>query len=375
MDRRVLIGDFFTCCALSLLIACNMLSNVAGIATLLTIIKYLTLAFLVIAILLSVRKLTIKSLIFLLLIIVFAGLTAYVSENTSIPYLILFMISARKTDFNKIIKTDLFTKVLFLIIVIILYLAGCTQAVTATFTAHGERYSLGFGNPNTLAVYLLGIYLDILFLIQKSKLWRKFLLAIAFYFAIVTITGSRSSSITVIISIVLSVIPLERIRKNKASTIVLSSLFWIATIVTLLLTLNLSNPIITRLNRTLSGRISLQSAFLDTYGIKPFGNNFINYRTSSGSSSVFHVLDSAYMQLLVHFGLIVFIIFGILYSRRTKRSILQEEKGTFVGLLAFIFFGLIENGLYVIQYNPYLLTLLSAKNEEKQTSVSTKEKS
>ena len=114
--------------------------------------------------------------------------------------------------------------------------------------------------------------------------------------------------------------------------------------------------------------MSLQHAFLEEYGISAFGNHFIKYGTVRNTSSAYFVLDSAYMQLLIRFGLVASIVFGYLYGKRVKDGVLRSEYNKVAGLVSFMFFGLMETGLFYAHQNPFLMTLLNGRNIKEKDS-------
>ena len=360
-ELLLFVGMFFC-------LASRMFICVDGISGYLDLFGAISSISLLLSIAVSFRKISIKTIVCIMLIVAFYATSIILIKNNYLSQALLFAMAAREIRFEKVIKVDLIAKLLFMGIVVAMYYLGYTNTATNILGGKGTELSYGFNNLNQLAAYILGIYLDILYLLWKTATHKKIILSLGFLLVVALVTGSRSVEFTILAALVLSIIPFSRLKKKRGVAIILSGLFWFFMVISLLLTVNIESPFVRDINKILSGRMSLQHAFLEEYGISAFGNHFIKYGTVRNTSSAYFVLDSAYMQLLIRFGLVASIVFGYLYGKRVKDGVLRSEYNKVAGLVSFMFFGLMETGLFYAHQNPFLMTLLNGRNIKEKDS-------
>lgn len=285
-------------------------------------------------------------------------ISTYITKGNAIWNIVLFVIASKKIDIRKIIKFDLGAKIIIMIFVLLLYKGGFTESIVI-YRANAPRYGLGFGHPNTFGVYLLSICLDLIFLtFNNSKKKFSVVFCMVSYVIIATFCDSRSSMNTLIIVTCLTVL-FSVWKKNSIVLEFLAKIPWLFLILSFTVTImyKYANyfPFIYKLNELLSNRILLMYQFFEKYSITIFGNYFIDYRTEATTTA--GVLDNAYMLLLIKFGIIVTFLIIWAISKRMKIAVKNKEIGLIICFTGFLFFGLIENGMIVLFYNPFLLFL------------------
>ena len=215
----------------------------------------------------------------------------------------------------------------------------------------------------------MSVCLDFLYLTFDTKYKKiSYIFIILSILFIYTFCNSRSSIYTLILVLLFSfVIPL--IKNNKVAKFSLSNLPFIFMILSFGLTIMYKYKkvftFMVSLNEVLSNRIFLMSEFYNRYSISLFGNLFIDYNTHSTSTS--SVLDNAYMLLLIKFGIIITFILLYAISKRVRKGLDEKNFAIAICLTAFVFFGLMENGMIILFYNPFLLflaDLIFKKNKE-----------
>lgn len=347
------------------LIINNMTRWVIGISCLRTLLNYSSYAILLVLLFLKVIRMNIKETL-ISIILVSIGIISYVvTKDNIVLMLFLLLICAKDIDINKIVKLDLILKVSLVLIIFILYRCDLTKVVIIDSNIErGLRYSFGFGHPNTFGIYMFNICADLLYINYSKKNKWQYILIIFISYLVDKFCDSRCAFLCMIIMIILS---LFTPKKNlKIINAIYKYSFFIFLFISLGFTLAyIHNPskILYTLNSLFSGRISLMSSFYSYYGIKLFGNYFINY--STGKVGIFYVLDNAYISLLVKFGLVISIILGVLFIKRIQQSIEKNEKSLMICLVVYIIFGLMENGLYLFFYNPFILSLTEALYNKK----------
>lgn len=116
--------------------------------------------------------------------------------------------------------------------------------------------------------------------------------------------------------------------------------------------------ILDKLNTAFSGRLSHGHWGMELYGIKLFGNDvkFTTMLEADEYNSFFYI-DSAYMQLLLIYGLIIFLFFLFKYTQILKN--ITERNLPYFGLAMFFLFwhSVTDPQLLSPEFNPFLLTL------------------
>ena len=350
--------------AFGLYVAHSMIRSVIGVDYLRQAMFYASLFLVVLAFCCSIKHFVIKNIIIKLIFIIFGFVSAIFTRDIALFSLAVFLSVSDIVDFDKVIKVDLTVKVVMLLLVVFLYFIGLTERVVMETKSGGAIYGLGFGNPNTFGVYVFGICADLIYLNRQRKSVLVYLFAILAAFFINVFCDSRSSFICILFLVVTSFYnPLKSNRKIiRIMLSVLPTLFFI---ISLALVEMYDNRVsfAMSLDSFLSRRIALSSIFLHTYKPTLLGNYFVGYNTAKGIS-VSHVLDNAYVMLISKFGIVATLLVLCGLTRQIYRS---DEKNyrSVLCILAFAAFGLMENGLYILFYNPFLLSMSIGQRSKK----------
>ena len=113
------------------------------------------------------------------------------------------------------------------------------------------------------------------------------------------------------------------------------------------------NVTLSQLNNLFSGRLMYINVFLNMYGIHlfgtyvPYGSSYIN----SKGELVPLILDNAYANITIRFGLIILILLLIAYSLLTKKLISQKQIISLLIVSVYLVFGLMESHFIYITAN------------------------
>ena len=113
-----------------------------------------------------------------------------------------------------------------------------------------------------------------------------------------------------------------------------------------------------KLNTMFSGRLALGHWGFELYGIQPFGS-FVEFTTmlEATETNKFFYIDSAYVQLLLVYGAIIFALVCIGYTRIGIRVVKYNDK--YFGLVLILLFAhsITDPQLLSPEFNPFLLCL------------------
>lgn len=250
------------------------------------------------------------------------------------------------------------------------------------------RYSLGFNHPNILSMFIFQFILISLFLDYK-KFNVKYMI---FYLTIILvtyfITDSRTTSMLGLscyfIFLFIHFLKLDTgsyvdsnsnfikismqekidfIKNNLAQKKAIKKFFLLLKNFFVFLPAFLGfgslflgkyyNVTLSQLNNLFSGRLMYINVFLNMYGIHlfgtyvPYGSSYIN----SKGELVPLILDNAYANITIRFGLIILILLLIAYSLLTKKLISQKQIISLLIVSVYLVFGLMESHFIYITAN------------------------
>ncbi|MCI8482539.1 MAG: hypothetical protein HFJ27_05805 [Clostridia bacterium] len=313
-----------------------------------------------------------KNLFFIFSFLIITIVTAMISNNRALIKLPILILAFKGIEFDDFIKKDFYMRSFLIIGIMILSFLGLTDN-TVLETRNGfERNSFGVGHPNSFAMHLTVLCIDYFYiecLKKKTNILKPITLAIIFICFIYFFVGSRTNIIFIgLISI--GFICRKKVKFNsKCSKRLVLSAFLVFLIISLVMAYLYSseNNIMSKLDEMLSRRLYLSNYFVNNYQITLFGTEIVKDR--------FFVLDNAYMNLLIRYGIILTIYFAYIYTKAIN-NLLKENKTVLVMIITmFLIYALSESPIYVPAKNPYIVLLVYAflnvekvklKSEEKE---------
>lgn len=290
---------------------------------------------------------------FLLLIFLFLTIvTALVSKNRTLIKLGFLLLCFKSVDFDSFIKKDIYIRTFLVMAMMIMYLFGLTDNGILEYRNGFMRNSFGMGHPNSFAFYLSIIFMEFTYLdykkSEKSTL-KSILVAIAFLVFNYFFLGSRTNIILIVLAEAFILIT-NKFDFVKFIDKILPFLFVFFLVISYLLCnfYTENNNFLMILNKLLSNRLYLTNVILDNYDITLLGNNIIK--------DSFYILDNAYMNILIRYGLLVSVCFSILFYKSFLKLI-KENKILLIILAILLIFGLSESPIYVPAKNPFILLL------------------
>ena len=338
-----------------------MFRQVKGISFILNFASQLGIGILIFICFMNLNKITKKTALILFITVVLALITRIVSGTNTILMMCLLIIACKNIKLESVIKYDLKIKILFLIIVSILYFLNLTN-VNLHYRNGVVRHSMGFSNPNVFSNYILSITVEYLYL-RKDKIKIKDIVVILI--SILVIDYYADSRTQILCLIVLAIILFlnkytkKKFINNKINNFIIKNLFLILTIISLMLVYfyNQGSPLVYSINEQTSGRVRRIAEVMDQYDINLIGNK-LNLVTSmqaklTGEEQV--ALDNVYIYILLSYGIITFIYLCIAINKFIKYTIIEKEDILRVIILIFLIGGLMERFFVEIQINIFLL--------------------
>ncbi|WP_207695649.1 hypothetical protein DOK67_0001660 [Enterococcus sp. DIV0212c] len=345
----------------------NNLLNVEKIMILVVIISFFII----------INKVYVKRSLFILILLLFVSLIAYVSAFPSLIMTVLIMYAASQVNFKKIIKVDIITKVTAVTITIMLYYSGIASQVTYVREDGLVRQSLGFSHPNIFAVFILGIALDYIYLRYNKFKIVDYFLVIGTTLIIGRLTDSRSAVLALFVSVILIFMfkSFPNVVNSKIISTILVYLVPIYMIVSyfLMTKYNPMNPILRSIDKLTSLRITYGNAFYKLFGVSALGNRIENLDLGGVNSITGYgslILDNAYMSIILKFGIIFTIVICLFFIVISKKA-MKLNPALMILIVVVATHGLMETSFYSFQLNIiYLATSFLIKNNTVNSEVS-----
>lgn len=283
----------------------------------------------------------------------------------SLVLIVLFIISARNIEINKILKESYFIIAFYLILTVLLFYLGVFHDVEHSFFRQGTniyRSSLGFSYTTYAPHYLLTLFTINVYLSRNKKhavlsYFFFVLCGIWFYVETNTRTAFYETVLLFIFALIVRVFHIN-LAKHKVIRFLSNGIFIICAAVTFAVVLMYPSNFswIRNLDQLLSYRITYSYYGLIQYGISLLGNP-VNYVLSSNQ---YFYIDSSYVQLLIQYGPIVFTIIILLYTLLMRKNVIEQNSlGVLaVGIIAVR--GITDPQMINLAYTPFMLSLGSS---------------
>ena len=300
-----------------------------------------------------------------ILILVMGSVPIIIGTMASNNYVMLsawlFILTAKYTDFDKMVKLSYFILIVTMLFVLYLFWTGSISEVTM-YRKGIIRHSWGFYHPNWLGVRIFELVIAHCY-IKRRKIGlydlAMVLFGICFTYKVPN-CQTAYVSLGVFFCLLVFYFLFDHFVGGKevfGKIIILSSVFSNIFSVGLSLINVKKIPFLAKLDRMLSWRFSNCYRTINSFGIHVYGSNVDLYSKKMGLRYVKYYLDIAYTSILVRYGIVVYIIFSTLYI---YAMIYWYKKNNYMLVIIFgvyAIYGIMENTLYSLTQNIFLLGL------------------
>ena len=315
-----------------------------------------------------------RKILFLDVILIIIGVvSSIVCKNSDILTLLAFAISFYGMKFDVFIKKDLWIRTIIFLLIIALCSLGLTEDVILYRSNGLIRHSFGFLHPNTFAIWLAGIVIDIFYLSSKKCKTKDSYNAWKYIFGVLSCVfmyfycDARGAEICLIV-LMIGYLALQKENIRRICGLFLVALPWILLILSIVATIYFGqgSKIALAINDLTSGRLAYANAFLRYYGVNFFGHNLELLGQWESNSSLLTILDNAYIRLLVQYGIVCTFLVLFMYSAMIKYSLHDNNSKNISAIfVAILFMGLVEHHIFIIAVYPvilYIVRIIEDKN-------------
>ena len=296
----------------------------------------------------------VKEYIFMGLIIVLMAICYIKSGVLTIILTPLFIFGAKNINLRKIFTFNLWIRIISFIMIIASSLIGIRENhIFYIYRMTGDnalRWSLGFEHPNQLHMHFFIIIILIIYLLYDNFKISYAIIIMLVNYILYKYSVSRTGFLSVFIILILTFIFKEFTRRKISISKVTAWVIPLATLFSLFSSMHFSNnsKIMVIINNLLQGRISNANYYWRLNGVSLLGQKLISNTTDL-------ILDNSYVILWLNFGLIILIIFNILYVFTCYQLIKDNNYAALLMIISFGLYGVTEGFLSNIFLNLSLI--------------------
>ena len=329
--------------------------------------------FLVFKLLICERK-NFRGLVLGFFILLFGALSRHYSNNSFLEPFFWFLAAANNVETRKIIKSLFLAQLLAFVIITSLSFYGVIENYQLVRGSTNQiRNSIGFNHPNTAALKAFQLCMMYIYLMKsKLRLWH---CVIIFLFGTIVYKYTNSNTSFYLTLLLTSLLILYLISKGKigilssATSRVIRVLKYISVFsvgFSLYMTLNYQNSSeligMFKSESTLISRFSQMYNYFKTYNITLFGQELYYHGSGnviSDSTTGLYTLDNSYIYLLLGLGIIIFILYFVLYIYAIYKSLKENDLIVLILISIYLLLGLFETAMIRFTFNFTLVILFS----------------
>lgn len=387
---KVKVPNFFTCIVFFFLstefLIGTTLESFLGVSTEIwnQILAYIELTLLMVQ-LFAFQRYTKKQLIIIGMIAIPVVLSTVLSGSNSLMSFVLFMLASKDTDLDSLVRMMYHLSLVLIPLVIFLCLIGVLEDHT-TYRFSIPRYSLGFSHPNTLGQRIFIFFACHCYLRFNKLGWFDgllVLLAAIFCYAV-----PNSQTAVILLLLMFFGIVVFRIFKRRHLECIFGKILIILAGVCNMSSIILSlidvrrYPTLHLFDMLISYRFSSCHEIIQLFGIPVFGQQVL-YQSDEALAlrgiRVGHTLflDNAYCSILVTFGIVIFILFSVMYCCNMIVQLKKQRYNLVFILFLIAIYGVMERTLFIITLNIFLVSasdlIYSTKTEREDVALKRKE--
>lgn len=304
------------------------------------------------------KKFNLKLIVLYGLIGLFLLLISYQSKTIAYFIYFLYIIGSKDVNYKKVIFIAFIVHAVFLLIIISFSLCGI---LPDTIQGKGRmRHSLGLGWCTNAPNMFLYITLYYIYIRSKNIKIFELLIFVIINCILFVLTDTKSAFALTMLAILLSFIVSHvkyfgEYKSFYKYVLFIVPVFLPIFIICCSLLMQYNLPILNKLDRILSARLTLGYRGIVEFGIHPLASNIQFIGGEPVDESTYNFVDSSYIKSLLNFGWIFFLLFNAYILYFAKK--INENKDVFL-MICFIIFlvhSTFDPQLLLIEFNDFFL--------------------
>lgn len=369
-EKKIIVENFVYLVALCLYIVLSLINSSTvrlkiDLTLTSSILNYSVIILLIIKLIIQntfmLKDVLIKSLIILV------SLIPYRLYGIHLFLLALFIVSADHIDFEKIVKVSVISSAITIIIIMLLSQSGFIEDFVQ-FRNGKIRKAFGFMYVTVFASKVMYTIAGYIYLRKNKLTFWEFGGIVALLIFIDQFCDARLSVISIILLLIayLSVRFASSLWSNRLLKFIVCNSYWIFAICITIISWQYNGVgLFAEINTLLSGRLRLGHSALLQYPVNLFGQRIIQYgnggtQTRDITRQYFYI-DSSYLRILLMYGIVVFLAFGLIFYFVFKRGFKEENLYLVAILLVIVSTGMVDENL-LSPVNIFILALYAEIN-------------
>lgn len=302
-------------------------------------------------------------LIMIVAITIPVAISTILSGQKTIMASWMFIVATKDIDMEKLIRIAYKVLLIVVPVIISMCLLGFIENVTL-MRGNVERFSLGFSHPNQLGLRVFQLIACHCYVHRDRLRTQNYLYILLTILFLIRIPNSKTAYI--VTSVFLCMLLLyEFIKTHRPEYMKLYEkgiLFGYVCLNIFSIFFSYIDVkkffILAKIDSWMSSRFSLCHKVWLLYGVPILGQKVYvteDERRQAGVQSRIW-LDNAYVNILLRYGILFFLIFSISYFCLLKIVVLQKQYMLAIILFLYALYGVMENGIYMISHNIFLIT-------------------
>lgn len=336
-------------------------------------LRYVLIAYVLISIVFAVWQKqygTVLEPVFMVLILVSAGVVTYVVKDNAVIDFALLLVGAKNVPWKRIAYVYLCVAV---VIQGIAYYAATTGIIAdiALQSDRGVRHSLGINYPTDMAAHMLFIMLVYAAMREKKLTFVEITLMGVVSYWVYTKTFARNDFICAMVMclllLVVKVLGLCNIQLSKYKALKAGSILMLVAVVGCVMAVTFYDPssaLYQKLDTIFSQRFSLGYQGLAQYGITAFGSFVEENQATLG---YYFFLDNSFIRIAIKYGWVFLSVITYIFYLCFNKAVDCRKDVMIVALLIMLLFGISEHHLIDIAFCPLWFMLFSSMKTEGRT--------
>lgn len=307
------------------------------------------------------KRYTKKEICCSIILTIFAVTITLASKQFAILSLVVVLISSKNVDLHQLIGKILKVHVFFCLLNITGWILGLVPDHSGILSKGGRiiySYSLGYSHPNIAGLQFL-VFLLLHLCYKRSKLVYAYLVSLTII--IYLMCRSRTCLYLSIVSLFFFIFFDGLSKYKKLGKFIFKMRYFIYLYPIMMAFISIGgvylyingNAWATLANAITSGRLQLGERYMNLYHIRLFGQEIY----SSSNAESYMRLDNGYLNIILRFGLIFFLLFIVAHIICLHKLIKFEKYYECLTIVLFLTYGLTEAYIYNIFINFSLLYL------------------
>ena len=273
----------------------------------------------------------------------------------------LFILATKYVDLDKVVKIHYYVLIIMLVILFSLFGLGFIKDVVL-YRGSIIRHSFGFSHPNFLGMRVFQLALARAYIKRKNISIIDYFLLVAAILFVYKYPNCKTAYYALTIFLVFLILyKIIGVIENGREVLliamgVMAGIVNISCIILSIINVK-SNSILSKIDKAMSYRFSLCHNVYERFGLSLLGQNIDLVGYIRGVIGRKYYMDVAYTTLLERYGIIVYVIFSVLYLMSIFLAYKYRKDMLVIVLCMYSIYGIMEPNYFSLSYNIFLIAL------------------